>query len=73
MADEDKKIMIEDMMQEMRGLEQISKILSVGADVSESDIEDIWYVVYVMIRKWRIMLSDTFIEKSIEKEKGGEP
>ena len=68
MSDEDKRIEIQNMMQEMRGLEQISKILSVGGDMSESNMDDIWYVVYTMIHKWRNLLSDVVCEKKRTRE-----
>mgnify|MGYP007070215390 CR=1 FL=1 len=68
MSDEDKRIEIQNMMQEMRGLEQISKILSVGGDMSESNMDDIWYVVYTMLHKWRNILSDAVCEEKKTRE-----
>ena len=51
--DMDETIVIQGIVQEMRGLEQISQVLCTSRDMSASDIDDAWYVMQVMIHNWR--------------------
>ena len=51
--DTDEIIVIQGIVQEMRGLEQISQVLCTSRDMSASDIDDAWYVMQVMIHNWR--------------------
>ena len=51
--DADETIVIQGIVQEMRGLEQISQVLCTSRDMSASDVDDAWYVMHVMIHNWR--------------------
>ncbi|MBR1851598.1 MAG: hypothetical protein IJ794_00265 [Lachnospiraceae bacterium] len=53
MSIEDKLIETQNMTQEMRGLAQLSKMMSIQSGLSESDMDDIWYIVYGLAHKWQ--------------------
>lgn len=53
MSSEDKVIKLQNMRQEMRGLAQLSKMMSIQSGLSESDMDDIWYIVYGLAHKWQ--------------------
>ncbi|MBR1703047.1 MAG: hypothetical protein IJ716_14050 [Lachnospiraceae bacterium] len=54
--DTDEMAVIQGIVQEMRGLEQISHVLCTSRDMSASDVDDAWYVMQVTIHNWREVL-----------------